>query len=549
VNLENVYSLDMDLKEKVLSMQDVFDADVKEVAKEMVEVIEIAKIIVDEVSTAGGELNAANEKPVSTAPINITTTQQIPNDEDYVFVNVTPLSFKPPTIVDYKIYKEGKKEYVQIFRANGNHQMYLAFSTMLKNFDREYLEVLWNIIKDRFKNSQPKELLDVFIWHTLKKTLSVSAISAKSYCSQFKLMLLEERLLLLENLMLLIQEMSKEIKVTAVRFCIENIMLLRPQHAGEHVFLTDYEEFDGGYVAFGGNSKGGKITRKGTKDETIGTLKSFITRVENLINLWVKVIRCDNGTEFKNTKMNQFCEVKGIMRHYSVARTPQQNRVAKRRNRTLIEAARTMLANSKLPTTFWAKAVNTACYVQNKVLVTKPHNKTPYKLFHGRTHAISFLRQFRYLVTILNTIDHLGKFDRKAYEGFFVGYLLNSKAFRVFNSRTRIVEENLHVRFSKNTPNNIGSGPNWLFDIDALTKTMNYQPVVSQSNDFSGTKVSNGAGKEKEYARDYILLPLLTTDLPFSSNLKSSQDNEFQASNYGAKKVDEDLRKENECND
>nr|GEX83734.1 ribonuclease H-like domain-containing protein [Tanacetum cinerariifolium] len=105
----------------------------------------------------------------------------------------------------------------------------------------------------------------------------------------------------------------------------------------------------------------------------------------------------------------------GIMRQYSVARTPQQNGVAEK-NRTLIEAARTMLPDSKLPTTFWAEAVSTACYVQNRVHVT-----------------------------ILNTKDHLGKFDRKADEGFFIGYSSNSKAFRVFNSKTRIVEETLHI--------------------------------------------------------------------------------------------------------
>ncbi|GJR76880.1 putative ribonuclease H-like domain-containing protein [Tanacetum coccineum] len=89
-----------------------------------------------------------------------------------------------------------------------------------------------------------------------------------------------------------------------------------------------------------------------TKDETSGILKSFITGIENLVDHKVKVIRCDNGTEFKNREMNQFCEMKGILRQFSVARTPQQNRVAERRNRTLIEAARTMLADSKLPTTF-----------------------------------------------------------------------------------------------------------------------------------------------------------------------------------------------------
>ncbi|GJV02459.1 ribonuclease H-like domain-containing protein [Tanacetum coccineum] len=96
---------------------------------------------------------------------------------------------------------------------------------------------------------------------------------------------------------------------------------------------------------------------------------------------------------------------------------------------------------------------NTACYVQNRVLVTKPHNKTPYELFLGRKPALGFMRPFRCPVTILNTIDHLGKFDGKADEGFFVGYSINSKAFRVFNSRTKIVEESMHVQLSENTPN------------------------------------------------------------------------------------------------
>ncbi|GKC50066.1 ribonuclease H-like domain-containing protein [Tanacetum coccineum] len=96
-----------------------------------------------------------------------------------------------------------------------------------------------------------------------------------------------------------------------------------------------------------------------------------------------------------------------------------------------------------------------------------------------RKPALGFMKQFGCRVIILNTIDHLGKFDGKADEGFFVGYSINSKAFRVFNNRTRIVEENLHVQFSENTPNIAGSGPNWLFDIDAPTKSMNYKPVIA----------------------------------------------------------------------
>ncbi|GJW48013.1 putative ribonuclease H-like domain-containing protein [Tanacetum coccineum] len=139
----------------------------------------------------------------------------------------------------------------------------------------------------------------------------------------------------------------------------------------------------------------------------------------------------DETSEFKNKVMDDFCREKGIKREYSVARTPQQNSVAERRNMTLIEATRTMLADSKLPTTFWAEAVSTACYVQNRVLVVKPHNKTPYELFRGFKPALSFMRPFGCHVTILNTLDSLGKFDGKSDEGFFVGYSLSSKAFRV----------------------------------------------------------------------------------------------------------------------
>ncbi|GJX30687.1 retrovirus-related pol polyprotein from transposon TNT 1-94 [Tanacetum coccineum] len=215
------------------------------------------------------------------------------------------------------------------------------------------------------------------------------------------------------------------------------------------------------------------------EDETSGILKTFITGIENQINHKIKIIRCDNGTEFKNNDMNQFRRMKGIKREFSVARTPQQNRVAKRKNMTLIEAAMTMLADSLLPTTFWDEAVNTACYVQNRVLVTKPHNKTPYELLHGRPPSISFMPPFGCPMTILNTLDPLGKFDGKADEGFLVGYSINSKAFRVFNTRTRKVEENLHITFLENKPNVARSGPDWLFDIDLLTNSMNYKPVTA----------------------------------------------------------------------
>ncbi|GJX45261.1 putative ribonuclease H-like domain-containing protein [Tanacetum coccineum] len=152
---------------------------------------------------------------------------------------------------------------------------------------------------------------------------------------------------------------------------------------------------------------------------------------------------------------------------------------AERRNRTLIEVARTMLADSKLPTTFWVEAVSIACYVQNRILVVKPHNKTPYELFRGFKLALSFMRPFGCHVTILNTLDSLGKFDGKSDEGFFVGYSLSSKAFRVYNTRTRRVEENLHIGFLENKPMIERNGPKWLFDINSLTQSMNFVPVTA----------------------------------------------------------------------
>ncbi|GKA81522.1 putative ribonuclease H-like domain-containing protein [Tanacetum coccineum] len=236
-----------------------------------------------------------------------------------------------------------------------------------------------------------------------------------------------------------------------------------------------------------------------TKDETSGILKDFIRQIENQLNQKVKTIRCDNGTEFKNRDFIEFCGSKGIKREYSNARTPQKNRVAERKNRTLIEAARTMLADSFLPNTFWAKAVSTACYVLNRVLVTKPHNKTPYELVTGKIPIISYIRPFGCHVTILNTIDHLGKFDGKS-----------------------------------------GKGPTWLFDldylIDSMTDSMNYQPVRSenQANKHAGLQEANqnigtedniDAGDseiEAKSAQDYFVLPIWSS---YTSTIKSSKVN------------------------
>nr|GEW25713.1 auxilin-like protein [Tanacetum cinerariifolium] len=238
---------------------------------------------------------------------------------------------------------------------------------------------------------------------------------------------------------------------------------------GNKCYLTEYEDYDGGFVSFGDGK--GRISGKGKiKTETLD----------------LDVYFC------KELKYNLF----RIKREFNVARTPQQN-------------------------------VNTACYVLNRALVIKPHNKTPYELIRGRPPLIDFMKPFGYPVTILNTRDYQGKFDKKLMRDFFVGYFVVSKAMSVFNKRARIVEETLNIRFLENAPNVKGNGPDWLFDIDSLTISINYEPVVieKQTNGIAGTKyniVAGQAKKKKELEQEYTLIPICTTNPLISQGPKDS---------------------------
>nr|GEU82077.1 hypothetical protein [Tanacetum cinerariifolium] len=298
---------------------------------------------------------------------------------------------------------------------------------------------------------------------------------------------------------------------------------------GNMSYLSDFEELNGGYVAFGGNPKGGKIFGKGKikqlPDESQVLLRvlrennMYNVNLKNIIpsgdltylfakatidesNLWHRRLGHINfKTINKLVKGNLLedypqkflkmtipvllvrkasnIEPLGIKKEFSVPRTPQQNGIAERKNKTLVEAARTML--------------------------------TPYELLHVRTPSIGFMRPFSCPVTILNTLDSLGKFKGKVDEGFMVGYSVNSKAFRVFNSRTRTVQETLHVNFLENKPNVAGTGPTWLFDIDSLTRIMNYQPVITgnQTNSNAGFQDKFDAEKEgEEIDQQYVLFPM-----------------------------------------
>ncbi|GJY77203.1 ribonuclease H-like domain-containing protein [Tanacetum coccineum] len=334
---------------------------------------------------------------------------------------------------------------------------------------------------------------------------------------------------------------------------------------GNKAYLSDYEDYNRGFVAFGSDPKGGKITGKGkirtanldfddvyfvdelkfnlfmsyhpnkntslteknsvlftnteclilslsfklldenqvvlraprqngvysldlknivpfgaTKDETAEKILCEIIKwLKNAIEPQIKIIDVIRD-RVKNHAMNEFYARR--KKGSSVLELHSRNGVAERKNKTLIEAARTMLADSLLPIPFWAEAVNTACYVLNRVLVTKPQNKTPYELL----------------------IDQIRK---------FAGYSTTSKAFRVYNKQTKRVEENLHIDFIEYQPNVVGSGPDWMFDLDFLTNTMNYIPVSveNQITVDAGTQesyVAGSSGKDKEPTQEYILLPL-----------------------------------------
>nr|GEZ97969.1 ribonuclease H-like domain-containing protein [Tanacetum cinerariifolium] len=159
-----------------------------------------------------------------------------------------------------------------------------------------------------------------------------------------------------------------------------------------------------------------------------------------------------------------------------------------------------------------------------RILVNRSQNKTPYELLNGRTPAIEFLKPFGCHVIILNTLDNLGKFDAKGDEGYFIGYSISSKAFRVFNQRTKKVEENLHVDFLENKLIVKGSGPNWLFDIDILTNSMNYVPVVvagTYSTNFLGTK--DAASQDVSSLR-YITFPNWFHEAYLESSTSNAQD-------------------------
>ncbi|GJR25905.1 retrovirus-related pol polyprotein from transposon TNT 1-94 [Tanacetum coccineum] len=186
-----------------------------------------------------------------------------------------------------------------------------------------------------------------------------------------------------------------------------------------------------------------------SKDETPEFVTNFLKQIQVGLNKTVRFNRTDNGTEFVNQVMSEYYEGVGIFHQKSVSRTPQQNGIVERRNRTLVEAAHTMMIFSKSPMFLWAEAVATACYTQNRSLIHTLHNKTPYELVHDKKPDRTFFQVFGALCYPTNDSENLGKFQAKADIGIFVGYAPSRKGYRIYNKRTRRLMETIHVTFDE----------------------------------------------------------------------------------------------------
>ncbi|GJV22177.1 retrovirus-related pol polyprotein from transposon TNT 1-94 [Tanacetum coccineum] len=186
-----------------------------------------------------------------------------------------------------------------------------------------------------------------------------------------------------------------------------------------------------------------------SKDETPDVLIDFLILVQRGLHAQVRTVRTDKGTKFLNKTLQAYFAQEGIEHQASTARTPEQNGIVKRRNCTLVEATRTMLSTAKVPLFFWAKAIATTCFTQNRSLVIPRHEKTPYHIINGRKPSVKFFHIFGSLCYIVRDGENLDKMKEKGDACIFVGYSTQSRAYRVYNKRTRVIVETIYVNFDE----------------------------------------------------------------------------------------------------
>ncbi|GKB32237.1 retrovirus-related pol polyprotein from transposon TNT 1-94 [Tanacetum coccineum] len=189
------------------------------------------------------------------------------------------------------------------------------------------------------------------------------------------------------------------------------------------------------------------------KTEAFKKFEIFGKMIQNKLGCSIVSIRTDHGREFDNeVQFGNYCDLNGISYNFSVPRTLHSNGVVERKNRILQEMSRTMLNKQSIPLKFWCNAVDTSTYIINRVSIRRILGKTPYELLRGRKPNLNYFRVFRSKFFILNTKDYLTKLDQKSYEGVFLRYSQNSKAYIILNKQTMKVEELLNVTFDETPP-------------------------------------------------------------------------------------------------
>jgi hypothetical protein len=178
-------------------------------------------------------------------------------------------------------------------------------------------------------------------------------------------------------------------------------------------------------------------------------LKGILETGSKGVRIKDKKIRSDNGMEFKNSQIEGFLEEESIKHEFSSPYTPQQNGIVERKNRTLLDMARTMIDEYKTPDRFWAEAINTACYSINQLYLHRILKKTSYELLTGKKPNVSYFRFFGSKCFILVKIGRKSKFAPKAVEGFLLSYDSNTRAYRVFNKSTGLVEVSYDIVFDE----------------------------------------------------------------------------------------------------
>ncbi|GJU44423.1 retrovirus-related pol polyprotein from transposon TNT 1-94 [Tanacetum coccineum] len=225
-----------------------------------------------------------------------------------------------------------------------------------------------------------------------------------------------------------------------------------------------------------------------SKDETPEVLKDFLTMIQRNLQAQVISVRTDRGTEFLNKTLHAYFKEEGIKHQTSTPRTPEQNGVVERRNRTLVEAARMMLSASKLPLSFWVEAVATACYTQNRSIIISTHGKTAYHIINDRKPSIKHLHIFGCICYITRDGENLDKMKEKGDPCVMVGYSTQSKGYHVYNKRTRLIVESIHIKFD---------------EIKEMMSDHNSSDLAPQRQEMSVENVSSGLVPQGQKASDY----------------------------------------------